>query len=708
MAKQPFRASRSLLTPLALATLFTGCAVLPQPLENGEVKQLASQDRQASQIGVEPLGQALGLTEAIARALKYNLDHRSRLMEQAVAMGQADLSQFDMLPKLVASAGYTERDNDSISRAKDSVTGRPSLANPYISSDRAHTTTDLGLTWNILDFGVSYFNAQQNADRVLIASERRRKAMHNLIQDVRSAYWRASCAQKLEAELRQTMEMAEAALDDSRKAESEQLRNPMDALRYQRTVLENLRILESIQQELSAARIELAALVNLPPGTAFRLAEPAADELNPRFQDLPLDLMEETAVSNNADLREHFYNVRITVAETKKSMLRLFPGLSFSYTGKRDTNSYLINRSWQETGVQLSWNLFNLFSAPANMRLSEANEKLAEQRRMAVQMAVLAQVHLARQQYSNAFRLFERSDSIWKVDRRIHEHSAHREAVQAQSKLERISNNTAAIVSLLRRYQALAQVYTANGKLQATLGLEPQVGDLNAISLAELMPIVDQATHAWNRSVLASQAAAPAVAVAAMKAESAAAARQAASAAAPVAPTVPAAAPAPLAVDASLTPAPVAAAPAAAKETAVVAAAAPAAAVAVEKPAEAAAGNSADKPADKSAEVRRYFLGSFDLPARAPALSWNNVAPGSVQWVASAGEAEVIANGRLILGQPSQGKREATIQWHVTDATGRPLGRVSHTGQLSKPARDEEWAVLKQGALAALAGASYQ
>ena len=32
------------------------------------------------------------------------------------------------------------------------MTGLPSLANPYISSDRNHRTADLGFQWNVLDF----------------------------------------------------------------------------------------------------------------------------------------------------------------------------------------------------------------------------------------------------------------------------------------------------------------------------------------------------------------------------------------------------------------------------------------------------------------------------------------------------------------------------------------------------------------------------
>jgi len=89
---------------------------------------------------VIPIKAPLSLEEAIARALKYNLERRSRMMEEAIALNQLDVSHYDMLPKLVASAGYSSRSEYATTRAVDSVTGQPSLANPFISSDKHHAT----------------------------------------------------------------------------------------------------------------------------------------------------------------------------------------------------------------------------------------------------------------------------------------------------------------------------------------------------------------------------------------------------------------------------------------------------------------------------------------------------------------------------------------------------------------------------------------
>ena len=492
----------ALLSILAASLLVSGCVgIRPSPLTPEEIAATNRSDREAARAMIEPVDHALTLEESIARALKYNLERRTRLMEETIALNQLDLSRYDMLPKLVAAAGYTNRNEDLVSRARDSVTGEPSLANPFISSDRAHSLYSLGLTWNLLDFGVSYYTAKQNADRVLIAMERRRKAMHVLIQDVRTAFWRAASAQKLSGELRQAIALAEEALADARTAERERLRAPLDSLRYQRQLLENLRLLEAIDQELSTARVELAHLINAPFEPALLVVEPA-DSLGKRMLEIPVERMEEVAMALNADLREQFYNGRIARDETRRAMLKLFPSLSFSYELKRDTDSFLVHNRWNQAGAQLSWNLFNVFAAPSQMRLGDAGIALADQRRMATQMAVLAQVHLARLQFANAWQQYDRADAIWAVDDKINQQVANRERVQAQSKLDRVANNTTAILSLLRRYQSLAQAHAAANRLQATLGMELNVGSVQDMSLAQLTAAVGAALKDWHEGRL--------------------------------------------------------------------------------------------------------------------------------------------------------------------------------------------------------------
>ncbi|HQC97363.1 MAG TPA: TolC family protein, partial [Aquabacterium sp.] len=246
------------LAALAALAVLGGCASLqPTPVTDADLGATHQADRSRAAADVPPLAGALTLEEAIARALKFNLERRTRQMEEVIAGHALAASQLDMLPRLVAQAGYHNRDSDLIVRSRDSVTGAPSLANPSISSDRSHTASGLVFSWSLLDFGTSYLQARQNADRSLVAAERRRKATHLLIQDVRTAFWRTASAQRLQGQIRSTIATAEEALADARKAEAERVRSPLDSLRYQRQLLESLRLLEATNQELGAARIEL-------------------------------------------------------------------------------------------------------------------------------------------------------------------------------------------------------------------------------------------------------------------------------------------------------------------------------------------------------------------------------------------------------------------------------------------------------------------
>ena len=225
--------------------------------------------------------------------------------------------------------------------------------------------------------------------------------------------------------------------------------------------------------------------------------------------------MELTALAQNADLREQHYNARIAQEETRRTLVKLFPNISFSYAIKYDSDRYLVNSNWQEAGLQLSFNLFNLATGPTQIKLAEAGVALADQRRVATHLAVITQLHLARLNLANARGQFERADAIYATDSKIAEISRNRQAAQAQSKLDMVSNETAAILSLLRRYQALALVQTAESRLLATLGLEPQIGSTGQLSLKELTEQLRRSPPAWSQMMgkpVSSLDAAPALA----------------------------------------------------------------------------------------------------------------------------------------------------------------------------------------------------
>ncbi|MDF3864843.1 transporter, partial [Pseudomonas denitrificans (nom. rej.)] len=98
-----------------LALAISGCAVTSDPISRADSEQRARDDLAGMFRAQEPLSGPLTLNDALARAIKYNLEGRLKVMEQALASRQVDLATFDMLPRMALEAGYAGRNNVSAS-----------------------------------------------------------------------------------------------------------------------------------------------------------------------------------------------------------------------------------------------------------------------------------------------------------------------------------------------------------------------------------------------------------------------------------------------------------------------------------------------------------------------------------------------------------------------------------------------------------------
>jgi len=478
---------RPLRALLAAATLLlaAGCWVSPEPLTDAERTQEIAADRAEMFAGQEPLQGPLTLEAAFARALKYNLDNRVKMMEEALALHLLDVSRWDMLPRMLTDAGYTTRNSHNAAASEALKTGAQSLV-PSFSTDRDWYTTDLTMSWNILDFGVSYYAARQNADRALIAGEHRRKVVANLFEDVRAAFWRMASAEATAAQAKEAIDAAEGALAASRQVEAQRLRPPLQSLLYQRSLLELIRQLEDARQRLTLAKNELAALINLPPGQDFEVALPKANEFDVPKLTTPVAQLEDAALLRNPDLRELSYEQRISADETRKTIVKMLPGINLSVGPQFDSTSFLVHNFWAQGAARFSWNLLNLITLPDQMKYAENSEKLVTAQREALSIATLTKLNIAYQEFVYAQARFARAKETSEVDNRIYEQTRNRAAADAQGTLERISAEVSAVLSELRLYDAYAELEAALGRIYATVGVEPTPGAIAANDIETL------------------------------------------------------------------------------------------------------------------------------------------------------------------------------------------------------------------------------
>lgn len=491
-----FRLTRFSLTMIAV--IISGCAVTTEPLDLAQSQQRAQSDLSLMFKGQEPVTAPISLHEAMARALKYNLEGRLKVQEEALAQKQLNLTSFDMLPKLAMDAGYVSRSNTSASSSQSIESGQQSLE-PSTSLDNNRRVGDLTMVWNVLDFGVSYVTAQQQADQGWIAQERRRKVIHTIIQDVRSAYWRAVAAERLLGRIDGLLGKVNMAREASQGMTQQQVGDPIAVLSYQRALLEATRQLEEQHRALSLAKTELASLMNLPLNADYQLAMP--DESAMVIPELKVDLarLEETALVSRPELREQDYQARISAAETRKAMLRMLPGLEFSVGGHYDSNSFLVNQSWADAGMKVTWNLFNVLSGPAAQETAEAGQVVAETRRQAMSMAILAQLYVSKANFNEAVRQYQTSSQLQQLDSQIAEQLQNRFKTGGIGELEVIQSELNALSASLRRDLAYAELRNAYGQLFATVGLDPLAKPLASGSLISVSQALQQSEQEWDQ-----------------------------------------------------------------------------------------------------------------------------------------------------------------------------------------------------------------
>ncbi len=490
---------KKLLLVMATPFLLTACVVSPRPFTAEELDAKGSERINAFLSDQEAVTKPITLYEAMARALKYNLDYKVELMDAALRRRELDLAHFELLPDLVAGAGYAGRNNFSGASSSQLLGDRtvgPQTLVASTSAERRILTDDLTISWDVLDFGLSYVRARQKSDEVLIANERRRKVASRIIEDVRTAYWRAVSAERLIDKLAPLEAEIDDALAASRRAYRRRNAAPLTALTYQRELLGVREEIQLLHQELSVAKQQLAALMNVDPATPFELVMPNRDDSSIDVDVDPATMIE-IALMLRPELREISYRQRINEKEATAALLDLLPSLR-AYGGfNHDSNDFLFNSYWAGWGARASWNLVNVFRYPVRKKTVEAQQDLLDQRALALTMAVVTQVHVSATRFAIVKRRLDTQRGGHDVQSKI------LRQIDSGYKAGRISRQTYirekmnGIVAEAKYDIALAELQNAFANIQASMGVDPINAEIDAEENVETLAARLQA-H-WER-----------------------------------------------------------------------------------------------------------------------------------------------------------------------------------------------------------------
>ena len=475
--------------------LITACVRSPQPISLFETEEKAFKDisnieeiKKNNKAWEENL--EIDLYTAIALAIKNNKELKVKLLENALANRQIDKIKFEMLPSLAANAGYSGSDKyrtTTSANVSNADTAGVMGTTYTTSSEKGVANQDIGFTWNALDFGLSYIKAGQSNNRYLISDEAEKKATHNIVREVIRTYWNSLSAEKLIKKYDPLLIKVDSALNDSQKIEELLLTKPMDALLYQKELLDIQRALQTQKQIFIDAKIQLGTLMGLLPNQKFKIVD-TNEPLT--ILDMSLKGMEEHALIHRPELIENHYEERISVQQAKAGIVSLLPGLNFNAAWTSSSNDYLMNKKNFEYGSTLGANLLNVFSYPKIKEINETNLRIIKEQRLALSMAVLSQVHLSNINYQMALEDYATADRYYDVSQKITAQVKNAKKIAKFGNLELIREEASLLVAELRYDIAYTKLQHAIGQIYTSVGLdvtEDNVKELGVKQYAEII-----------------------------------------------------------------------------------------------------------------------------------------------------------------------------------------------------------------------------
>ena len=397
----------------AAVTLFlflqTGCKTAQDYAD--ERAEKASTHFQAAKFRELQQGQALTLQECIRIALKNNLQIRVSELELQVQKELETAEALGMLPRFDINNRFTARSNTPASGSQKIVATGKSYGASY-SEDKVVNYLNVDLLFSVLDFGLSFYNTRQQADRVLLSKQRKERMAQNLALDVVKAYFKVAAAQR-------AIKMTDSLLEQCR-SRYEQIYNlskqrkitPGRAFDESRRFIAMEKRLTDYQRSYENSCVELRTLMGYYPSAGIVVDESALDRLQ-KF-DLPdIGTMEQIAILQRPELYEADIQKHINILECRKTILMMFPNVQLYADWSNSSNKYLYNSSWFELGLRAAYNLLKLPQHVAKYRGYAAQVEADEMRSYAQAVAVMAQVRIA---HSN----FENARNRYQLDRKVY------------------------------------------------------------------------------------------------------------------------------------------------------------------------------------------------------------------------------------------------------------------------------------------------
>ncbi len=484
---------------LLLTCQLTACSITPKPITVEDRYNEAKNDLSHFLNQQEEICGTLNFNQALARGLKYNLDYRIKLVNNALQAGQLDIAMFTMYPALNASGSIYNRSNTYASSGITS-TGQPT--DVLNSTPNTIRSARVALSWNALDFGLGYVRAKQQGDRMYIAEEESRKQLQKLSQDILVAYWSAYSAQQLMVEARNFEALLTRAKNKLARAMRDKAVPKESILNFQAALLEGNRRIIQLQYKYEKAMLDLRHLLNLSPNIRFRLAPPPQILTSPHdIRDIDFSKMDAITLVSRPELSGQEYQQRIAQLGVKTVILQALPGITLNEGWNYNSNKYLANQVWLDKSLDVAWNLLNLASLPASIKTARAQVEYEKLKLMALTFTVLTETRYAYSHYISLLNEYDVAHKQTLNAQALYKLNKDRELASLASNQQVVLAELKALTAKMDEDLLQSDLSTALGELYLSVGSDVLPADIGNCPLDEVTEIINRnfiQQNTWN------------------------------------------------------------------------------------------------------------------------------------------------------------------------------------------------------------------
>jgi|GEM_PF-1533175 len=457
---------------LPIFILFNGCTSLYE-IDLAEEREMnLSNDLESLCFESAPvLPDPLTLDDAVRVGLENNLDMRiSRIMAE-ITDDNVRAQKLKMLPSLGLNGGLSQSSTES---------------DP--DEDTLSKSASLSLTWNILDFGLSYIRSRQTAFQEETRRMGRLRQAQLLAAEISTSYWQAVLAlDSLEA-VRQIETQLSAYKTKADALVAERRLDPITSKSIEKKIVDLAITVASLRSEISSAKISLCELMGLEPSTEFRVERASFHEYMGRLpvpEQLDSRKLEMISLNNRPELFSADINMRVQEDEVRAALVSMFPGLSFSYAGSYNANSSYASNFWTTWGATVASSLLAL---PSQYVQWEAQKKTAvktETERLLLTAGIMVQAHMALHDYRVRTEQLELHEKSFRITEELLDMTRERHALGLVTGWGLTQKMLDEVVSRLGRDRRVIGLVNAYNKLMVTLGLDYERWGDNILEMDE-------------------------------------------------------------------------------------------------------------------------------------------------------------------------------------------------------------------------------